>query len=402
MRTDHDIPPEPSLAVIEAFLAGDSTPDEARAVQTWAGATPFGDPLADLVRAVVQSTTPDVDAHAALVALHARLQRSGGTPTSLPATDVPGDDPCRDSHSDTHRNVRSHLRNTTYRDAQGHIHSRLANRESQTHWRSTLARVAPLALIVGLVSLVWIRHTSRVPVAVRRYTTGIGQLATVKLDDGTRVTLAPQSVLRVPAFDARHRVVALNGEAYFDVASVAGAPFVVQTGHVSTRVLGTSFSVRHYTTDGEVRVQVVSGKVAVSALSPRRPSVTLTAGQQGEVTDSSAMSVVVPTAQADAGWRSGRLVFHDAPIPDVLATLTRWYGYEFRLADSTMAQRKLTVTLSTHSSAAALSTLKLLLDVEFTFDGNIVTISSHTGHRPVLRSRGQMDLETANAREVGR
>jgi len=109
------------------------------------------------------------------------------------------------------------------------------------------------------------------------------------------------------------------------------------------------------------------------------------------------------SAQAYTTWTNGQLVFRAAPMTDVLATLSRWYGYQFRLADSTLATQSLTAVLDAGSSARAFSTIKLLLHVDFTFDGDVVTLHAHgTGwSRPAAR-RDRQDLLTTHHFEVGR
>jgi ferric-dicitrate binding protein FerR (iron transport regulator) len=89
------------------------------------------------------------------------------------------------------------------------------------------------------------------------------------------------------------------------------------------------------------------------------------------------------SAQAYTTWISGQLVFHAAPMSDVLTTLSRWYGYQFRLADSTLARQSVTAVLDAQSSTNALGTIKLLLNVDYTVDGDVVTLRA----RPIRRVR---------------
>lgn len=261
-----------------------------------------------------------------------------------------------------------------------------------------------VALIVGV--FVWKHHAAESsrqnPVAYATYTTRTGQVARVTLLDGTRVVLAPNSSMEVARDFARRRDVTLLGEAYFDVAHTHGVPFVVHTGVITTRVLGTTFDVQRYPSDVAARVTVTSGKVLVGGRTPQHPSVTLTAGMTGMVSDSS-----ISTARAEqapyVGWIDGQLVFHKASTVDVLAALTRWYGYQFRLADSSLAHRNLTLGLSTDSPSAALATLKQVLDVELTFDQNIVTLHPKRGAQAVPRpSRNTTGELSTTQSEVGR
>jgi ferric-dicitrate binding protein FerR (iron transport regulator) len=203
-----------------------------------------------------------------------------------------------------------------------------------------------------------------------------------------------------PGFGTRTRVVALSGAAHFDVSGGARTPFVVRTGAVVTRVLGTIFTVTRYPEDAGTRVAVVAGKVLVGAETPWHPSMVLAAHAAGIVTDSSA--TLVTTAAQDTSWTSGRLVFHKAPTADVLAALTRWYGYQFRLTDSVLARQNLTVGISTESASAALATLKLALGADLSYADGVITLSPHRGTpRAVPKIRDGRDVSPP-IREVGR
>jgi len=100
----------------------------------------------------------------------------------------------------------------------------------------------------------------------------------------------------------------------------------------------------------------------------------LAAGSIGEITDS---SVVVSTTDDPAravSWTEGRLVFHDTPVSVLLETVGRWYGYEFRMADTTVLRHHVSVTLGVDNPAEAMGALKAMLGVSMTFDGNVVTL----------------------------
>jgi ferric-dicitrate binding protein FerR (iron transport regulator) len=210
------------------------------------------------------------------------------------------------------------------------------------------------------------------------YATRAGQYGTITLSDSSHVVLAPASRLRIaPGFGDRSRDVSLVGEAYFTVGHRSGIPFVVHAGATTTRVLGTAFSVRRYPTDGSTQVAVETGKVIVMGHTVQRPSVTLAAGYVGTVTDSTATSALTDLVPY-TGWRSGHLVFRDIPAHDVLATVGRWYGYQFQLTDSTLATQRVTVRLSTQPSREDFAVLKAVLDVDMQFVGTRVILRPRT------------------------
>jgi hypothetical protein len=90
-------------------------------------------------------------------------------------------------------------------------------------------------------------------------------------------------------------------------------------------------------------------------------------------------------------------------MPEVFAALSRWYGYEFHFADPAIARQNLTAIVSTQSSASALSTIKLLLNVDLRFEGRVVTVMPRrTSHVPALRRSILQDSLSSPTREVGR
>jgi len=85
----------------------------------------------------------------------------------------------------------------------------------------------------------------------------------VKLPDGSSVLLNDNSTLDYSAFTENKREVILTGEAYFDIARDEKHPFVIHTGKLKTRVLGTAFNIRAYPEEDDVTVTVTKGKVEV-------------------------------------------------------------------------------------------------------------------------------------------
>jgi len=233
----------------------------------------------------------------------------------------------------------------------------------------TPAHLAAAAFGACLIvaAAVGLRHVI-VPAArtFRVFATTTGQHADISLADGTRVRLAPRSQLRVPSdFGRGTRTIMLVGEAYFDVTHTTSSPFIVRTGRVTTRVLGTTFDVRSYPEDARVRVAVVSGKVVSQG---RQTLLTLMAGTVGDITDSVATSTAVNDMESYVGWTADRLIFRETPIPEMLQTLSRWYGVEFRLTDSTLLSRHITVTLDHKNQTDVVAVLESLLNVTTTFE----------------------------------
>lgn len=87
---------------------------------------------------------------------------------------------------------------------------------------------------------------------------------------------------------------------------------------------------------------------------------------------------------------------------EVAATLRRWYGLEFRYADSTLANRHITAVFDYDAQSDALRTLQLMLGVRMTFHGNVVTLIPGRVEDSIPQSRRGMGDPTVIPTEVGR
>jgi ferric-dicitrate binding protein FerR (iron transport regulator) len=128
----------------------------------------------------------------------------------------------------------------------------------------------------------------------------------------------------------------------------------------------------------------------------------LVAGREGQLTDSTALIIANRSAEETEAWIHGRIVFDETPVPEMLRTLQRWYGYEFRLTDSTLAHQQVTGVFPIGDTVRTLNGLKTLLNVTMRFDGAIVTLSplpwTKKPNTPIRRRRPISPLQL----EVGK
>jgi ferric-dicitrate binding protein FerR (iron transport regulator) len=206
---------------------------------------------------------------------------------------------------------------------------------------------------------------------MRRTVTRAGERAAITLRDGSTITLAPGSELRVPRnFGTETRAVVLVGEAYFSVKN-GNSPFIVQTGRIATRVLGTEFTVRRYAAQDTAVIAVVTGKVRTGGPDT---GATVTGGEVARVTDSTVTTRSASDVSDYTAWTRNRLVFDDTEVAVMLRTMSRWYGYEFRLSDSTLNARKVSAEFDLSNSDDMLAVLRQLLHVTVTREGKVLTL----------------------------
>jgi len=256
--------------------------------------------------------------------------------------------------------------------------------------------IAAVAAVVGVIGIggVMVSRAGNGPSVT--YRTGAGERQRIALRDGSIMTLAPRTVAQVNG-----SAITLTGEALFSIEHRSATPYVVHTGAVTTRVLGTVFDVRHYDDDADVHVSVIEGKVGVGA----RSIIPIVAGRTARVTDSSATIMITDDRALPIEWTSGRLVFRDTPLSDALVTLGHWYGYTFRLADSSLATTRLNATFTQHSIDGVMSALSSVLHVVMTVDRTsdvpVITVraerTSRSHQAEIFR-----DSLTTHSQEVGR
>lgn len=247
--------------------------------------------------------------------------------------------------------------------------------------RWAIAAAASLVIALG-GALVW--RALELPVAgtdragvMRMATTRRGERDTLRLDDGTRVVLGAASTLRYPAtFAARARDVYLVGEGYFEVSHDGRRPFRVHAGNATAEDLGTAFGVRAYAEDSVVGVVVAEGKVALGAATTGSvQGAILIPGQLGRLR----RGMTIPSVQhvdvaAYLAWTRGQLAFDDAPLGEVVAELARWHHAEFRIADASLATRRLTGSFTNQSLPDMLAALAPVLGVRFERKGDTVIV----------------------------
>ena len=131
-------------------------------------------------------------------------------------------------------------------------------------WMS--AACAAVTLVVGL-GIHWFGGTDKTKdCEYTAYSNTSDDVAAIMLDDSTRVWLGTKSSIRYNT-DAGNaeRVVRLSGEAYFDVRRDTSRPFIVKTGSLDVKVLGTAFCVMSDEASGKVSVLLERGSVRLQS-----------------------------------------------------------------------------------------------------------------------------------------
>ncbi|MCE7040367.1 FecR family protein [Dyadobacter sp. CY312] len=235
-----------------------------------------------------------------------------------------------DKLMDDQQVVKERLFNRIVADIQQTETSVLPIRKNAFTWRLALAA----SFLLGCLFIVYTYRAQLAdqffPVQTIVVQAQIGKLIKKELPDGTMVWLNSGSSLTFPEkFNDSTRAVTLSGEAYFDVVRNTEMPFVIQSGQLNTRVLGTRFVIKAYPNDAQSQVAVVSGKVAVKQ---RDEQETITLLPQQQVTADHQSGTMSVKENIDSlsmmSWTTGRLAYRKSNLAEVLNDLERRYSIE--------------------------------------------------------------------------
>ena len=171
----------------------------------------------------------------------------------------------------------------------------------------------------------------------------------ITLSDGTNVHLNAQTRLTYPiCFSGKERIVEVEGEAYFNVATDKEHPFIIQTPHNMVKVTGTSFNIRAYDDEPEESVTLVNGSVTINHEGEEYPL----APCQHFVYDknSSQASIRNVNTELYTSWESGAFFFINKPLEEVFAYLSKWYGFRYSFRDEAAGKVKIGAYLNRYKN----------------------------------------------------
>lgn len=225
-----------------------------------------------------------------------------------------------------------------------------------------------------LVALVWLGLSLDALPFLHRPTTVATQLAEVReltLSDGTRIVLGAQSKIDFTISGKARRATVVTGDAFFAVAHDTTRPFVVSAGDYTVRVVGTQFEIRRR--PDTVRVAVSEGRVAVKRADTDDAVSIL--GSGGAWTAGTGGVEIRPVDAMDVGaWRSGRLVYDNAALRDIVADANRYTHTRIVVADPQLETLRLTTSFRTSQVDGMVETLQAALPLvaERQANGDIV------------------------------
>lgn len=222
-----------------------------------------------------------------------------------------------------------------------------------------------------------------------------GSKSNVRLPDGTQVWLNADSKISYKNDEINNcREVILTGEAFFDVVHDSTKPFIIHTGDINIKVLGTAFNVRNYSNEGKIETSLIRGKIELTVnnrpgqkflLNPyEKLIVQNTAVKQKDAIHSAnsgvsiAISPILPkkdSVLAETGWLKDQLIFTNQPLEEIAFELERNYNIKIIFSDKEAKAYRYTASFNHVGVNKILGMLSLSKKINFKITDSVITIS---------------------------
>ena len=213
----------------------------------------------------------------------------------------------------------------------GELEKRASQNELGKKRRAVIFRRAVKAVGVAAAITVGVffgfrHHETDTSIAVETLSAPAGLITESILSDGTKICLNAGSKLEIINYKKNERRVRLYGEAYFDVTRDEMRPFIVETGKIAVRVLGTEFNVN--SKGDEHSVVLVRGAVQVDSQTDEETlSYRLVPGQRFSRNPSDGSGNITHVSTEDyTSWINGYLKFEKLPVGQVILKIQDYYG----------------------------------------------------------------------------
>ncbi|MGO4770377.1 FecR family protein [Flavobacterium sp. W22_SRS_FK3] len=194
----------------------------------------------------------------------------------------------------------------------------------------------------------------------------------IKLSDGSKIYLAANSLFQYPEkFEGEERKVSLlKGNAFFEVAKDKKHPFIITSGEIKTRVLGTSFHIQM--SKSKCEVIVVTGRVNVSS---KGQSVDLIPYEEALFLGEKLTRLPVDKVLA-MNWYTTDITMNEATLKQVITVLQYKYGVTFECENKQVFSIPVTVFIDKKASLESiLKQINYITNLKFNVYGETVKVN---------------------------
>lgn len=204
----------------------------------------------------------------------------------------------------------------------------------------------------------------------------VSQTQKVFLPDGSIIWLKENSSLTYPEkFTGDSRTVSFTGEALFEIAKDKDHPFIIESGQLTAKVLGTSFNIK--TTAKEIAVIVLTGKVSLSANDNKPLMVT---AQEKAVYNQTFNHIAKAELKSDEAVQiiSGteyNMLFENVAVADVVKRMAEKFDVTVTLDNEAMKHCRITMDCTDRSLEATLQAISETLGYTYQVDRKSIVLT---------------------------
>jgi ferric-dicitrate binding protein FerR (iron transport regulator) len=217
------------------------------------------------------------------------------------------------------------------------------------------------------------------------------------MTDGTKIWLNAGSKLRYKAgYGVSNREVYLEGEGFFDVARDTSKTFVVKTGKISIKALGTSFNVKAYPEEANIETILVSGQISIDDKVILEPNEKYVYSKKDEIvilekkisnekepvdeTKKDANIKIVETnidPSIYTSWKDEKWRIESESLGGLALKLERRYDVKIRFDDKSSGNLNINATIKDESLEQVMRFLQLSVPIDFRVEGKTVVIKEN-------------------------
>ncbi|MCP2028289.1 hypothetical protein L1276_003459 [Flavobacterium sp. HSC-32F16] len=193
----------------------------------------------------------------------------------------------------------------------------------------------------------------------------------IQLSDGSKIYLAANSSFQYPEkFEGSERKVSLlKGNAFFEIAKDKTHPFIITSGELKTRVVGTSFHIQM--SKSKCEVIVVTGKVNVTT---KGQSVDLVPNEQA-LFESQKLRKQLAEKSFLVNWYNTDVTLNQTTLKQVITILQYKYGVSFQYDNEQVLATPLTVFITKDAALEnVLEQINYITNLKFKVYGEIVKV----------------------------
>ncbi|MBB4801637.1 ferric-dicitrate binding protein FerR (iron transport regulator) [Flavobacterium nitrogenifigens] len=192
----------------------------------------------------------------------------------------------------------------------------------------------------------------------------------VHLPDGSTVLLNDNSTLKYDqnAFNSKTREVTLTGEAFFDIKHNQEKPFIVHTGKIQTKVLGTAFNINAKNSSNNIEVTVARGKVQVG--DTEKIYGVITPNQQIKVNKSTlSFEQNNVSAAIVTEWKSNYLILDDLNMAEAASLIAQKYKVQILISNDKIKNCRITASfLNEEDLDHVLKVISSVIETEYHYN----------------------------------